>query len=100
MTIQKVTIEEFTKNFGGPHGRGKRKSPAVVALLQLEVGEAMKITTEHQHYPIKRSTTGNTMCSIYQRMIRAAKVRNMNIAARCVDGTVWVLRREDNSLVI
>jgi hypothetical protein len=99
MTIQKVTVEEFTKNFGGPHGRGKRKSPAVVALLQLEVGEAMKITEEHKHYQ-PANPYYSPMCSIYQRVIRAAKVRNMNIAARCVDGTVWVLRREDNSLVI
>ena len=108
MTIQKVTVEEFTQNVGDIHGKGKRATPEVAAMLQLEVGEALKITTEHKHYQIKKdgpryikkSTTGNTMCSMYMRLKRASIRREIKIDAKCIDGTVWVLRREDNSLVI
>lgn len=92
MTIQKVAIEEFTQNVGDIHGKGKRATPEVAAMLQLEVGEALKITTEHKHYPIKISTTGNTMCSMYMRLKRASIRREIKIDAKCIDGTVWVLR--------
>ena len=92
MTIQKVTSKEFTKNVGViRHKPGKPQSQAVVALMQLEVGEAMKITDEHKHYQ-PANPYYKPMCSVYSNLLKAARTNDMKISAKCVDGTVWVLR--------
>ena len=92
MTIHKVTSKEFTKTVGViRHKPGKTPSPAVAALMQLEVGEALKITDEHKHYQ-PTNPLFSPMCSIYMRLLKAARTNDMKISAKCVDGTVWVLR--------
>ena len=91
MTIQKVTIEEFTENTGVIRQPGKPQSSAVAAMLQLEVGEALKITDEHKHYQLTNPYY-KPMCSVYTNLLKAARNHDMKISARCVDGTVWVLR--------
>jgi len=93
MTIYKATAEEFREHVKILE-RGIKRSPEVEAMLQLEVGEALRITTQHNHYSCK-SNPSVLRCTLYATLTVSAKRHKRAVKVKCVDGTIWVLRGEN-----
>ena len=81
MTIYKTTTEEFEENVTNL-ARGIKRSPEVDAMLQLEVGEALRITTAHNH-PSSKNNPSISRCSMYATLTVAAKRHKRAEMARC-----------------
>jgi len=93
MTIYKTTTEEFREHVTMLE-RGRKRSPEVEAMMQLEVGEALRITTAHNH-PSSKNNPSISRCGMYATLTVAAKRHKRVVMVRCIDGTVWVLRVEN-----
>jgi len=83
MSIESITTEEFERGFGLPIVYGKRPNPETCAVLQLQVGEAIKFPCRWRH---NRYCFGAGMAS------RSSVKYSQVVKTRCVDKIIYVMR--------
>jgi len=95
MNITPITYEAFHETLGRDANlhQGKEPSEETQAMLNLAVGEAITIETDHRHRtPKEGKAFKDHLCTIYGKLHVAARRAGIKIICRCQDHIVYVLR--------
>jgi len=95
MNITPITYEAFREALGRDANlhQGRAPSEETQAMLNLAVGEAITIETDHSHrVPDSGPVYVTQVCTLNGRLVMAARRAEIKIICRCVDHIVYVLR--------